>query len=157
MKNKELVELLIKKKWHVASAESCTGGLFAAGLIDIADASKVINESYVTYSEGAKEKLVFVKPETIKTYNVVSEEVAGEMAIGAAKQSGAEVSVGITGIAGPSGGTKEIPVGTVCFGFYVNGEVTTITRHFTQKQRNEVRFSARDYAYEKLIELINLQ
>lgn len=151
----KLVNLLINKNYHISAAESCTGGLFAASVVSVANASKVLNESYVTYSEDAKARLVHVNPETISKYNVVSEEVAKEMAIGTANVSKSEVGVGITGIAGPTGGTPKIPTGTVCFGFYINGTVHTRTILFADQTRNEVRQNACNYAFNELIQLLS--
>ncbi|WP_066717931.1 competence/damage-inducible protein A [Clostridium sp. Marseille-P299] len=118
-----VVGLLKEKKFTLSAAESCTGGLFLGRLINVSGVSDVIKEGYVTYSEEAKMNLLGVKKETLDQYGVVSEEIAREMAIGAATKANAEVAIGITGIAGPSGGTKENPVGTVCIGCVVKGEV----------------------------------
>lgn len=150
----KLVARLIEHDWHIACAESCTGGLLASRIVDVANASKVLSVSFVTYTEEAKMRYANVSAETLETYGVVSEEVAAEMAAGVAKEAGAEVGVGITGIAGPSGGTKELPVGTVCFGFSVNGAVTTKTAHFDDMGRNEVRDAAVNFALKTLYELL---
>lgn len=119
-----VVELLAQKKMTVTTAESCTGGLIAGTLVNVAGASDVLNEGYVTYSNEAKERLVGVKHETLEKYGAVSEQTAGEMAEGAAKAAGADVALSATGIAGPGGGTEEKPVGLVYIGCYVNGETT---------------------------------
>ena len=150
----KLVDLLIERNMTVSAAESCTGGAFAAGIVSVPDASRVLSCSFVTYSEAAKHDLVGVPTETIETYGVVSEEVADAMARGAAAAGHAEAGVGITGFAGPSGGTEKAPVGTVCFGFYLNGVCRTYTRHFERLSRNEVRALAVDFAAEKLTELL---
>ena len=118
----QLVNKLIEKNWHISCAESCTGGLAASRIVNVANASKVFNASFVTYANEAKIKYLSVSPETIEKYGVVSEEVVLEMANGVAKETGAEVGIAISGIAGPGGGTEKKPVGMVCFGFYVNGE-----------------------------------
>ena len=153
--NKEeiLVKRLIKKEERIAFAESCTGGLAAARLINVPSASNVINESFITYSNEAKIKYLHVLPETIHANGVVSEEVAGEMARGAAEAAQCGIGVGISGIAGPSGGTKEKPVGMVCFGFCVNGSITTHTKQFGAAGRNEVRRMAVEFVYDSLLEL----
>ena len=119
-----VVELLAQKKMTVTTAESCTGGLIAGTLVNVAGASDVLNEGYVTYSNEAKERLVGVKHETLEEYGAVSEQTAREMAEGAAKAAGADAALSATGIAGPGGGTEEKPVGLVCIGCYVNGETT---------------------------------
>lgn len=150
----KVVEKLIEKKFHITFAESCTAGLAAARLVNVPDASKVLDVSFVTYANEAKVKYVNVKKESIESYGVVSEEVAGEMAAGAAKAMAAEVGVGISGIAGPTGGSEEKPVGMVCFGFYVDGKVETYTMQFGNIGRNEVRKASVDFCYEKLMDLL---
>lgn len=145
-----VVDKLIQKNYHISFAESCTGGMATAALVSIADASKVLDVSFVTYANEAKMKYLGVKDETIEQFGVVSEEVARQMAEGVAKEAGSEVGVGITGVAGPGGGTKDKPVGMVCFGFYINGEVTTYTMQFGQIGRNEVRAKSVEFVYETL-------
>ncbi|MBQ3253791.1 MAG: CinA family protein, partial [Acholeplasmatales bacterium] len=109
----KLVNILIENNYHIAFAESCTGGLCASKIINVSNASKVINESFITYSNYAKIKYLNVNPNTIEKYGVVSEEVAKEMAIGVAKTSNSEVGISISGIAGPTGETKTKPIGMV--------------------------------------------
>ena len=121
----KVVEKLIEKGYHITFSESCTAGLACAKLVNVPDASKVLNVSFTTYADDAKVKYLGVDPETIRDFGVVSEEVAAEMALGTAKNTGSEVGVGITGIAGPSGAVPGKPVGTVCFGIAINGEVYT--------------------------------
>lgn len=135
----KLVNILIENNYHIAFAESCTGGLCASKIINVSNASKVINESFITYSNYAKIKYLNVNPNTIEKYGVVSEEVAKEMAIGVAKISNSEVGIGISGIAGPTGETKTKPIGMVCFGFYINGKIITKTMYFGNIGRNKVR------------------
>ena len=149
-----LVTLLAARGMTVSAAESCTGGLFAASLVDVPDASKVLGYSFVTYSEAAKRELVGVPAETIARYGVVSEPVAEAMARGAAKAGRAEAGVGITGVAGPTGGTADCPVGTVCFGIYVKGECRAFTARFGDIGRNAVRAKAAAFAAERLTELL---
>lgn len=150
---KQVINKLISHWWHISCAESCTGGLLASTLVSVANASSVLSASFVTYSEEAKVTYAHVSPSTISRYGVVSEEVAREMAIGVAKETSAEVGVGVTGIAGPTGGTDELPVGTVCFGFSVNGAVTTKTMHFGPVGRNQVRKLSVKFALKTLYEL----
>lgn len=119
-----VVELLAQKKMTVTTAESCTGGLIAGTLVNVAGASDVLNEGYVTYSNDAKERLVGVKHETLEEYGAVSEQTAREMAEGAARAAKADAALSATGIAGPGGGTEEKPMGLVYIGCYVNGETT---------------------------------
>lgn len=150
-KASELVRLLIEKGYTISFAESCTGGKAAAAIVDVADASKVLNASFVTYSNEAKMKYASVSKETLNQYGAVSEQTAGEMARGAAIANNADVAVGISGIAGPTGGTADKPVGTVCFGYYVNGEVITETEHFADNGRNAVRDMSVEHVMDKLI------
>lgn len=150
-----LVDRLIEKKWHIAFAESCTGGLAAAKLVGVADASRVLDASLVTYANEAKIRYLGVSPESIDCFGVVSQQVAMEMARGVALENEAQVGVGISGIAGPSGGTAEKPVGTVCFGFYVNGKNYGVTQHFGDLGRNQVRVAAVDFVYAALLKLLD--
>ena len=150
----EVVLKLIEKKYHIAFAESCTGGLCAARLINVANASKVLNVSFVTYSNEAKNKYLGVSFDTIEKYDVVSIEVAMEMAKGAALNTKSSVGVGVTGVAGPTGGSNLIPLGTVCFGFYINGALFGEKIQFGNIGRNNVRKAATDYVFKRLNELL---
>ena len=149
-----VVEKLIEKGYHISFAESCTGGLATGALVGVADASKVLDVSFVTYANEAKMRYLNVQESTIEAYGVVSEAIAYEMAQGVAKEAGSQVGVGITGVAGPTGGTKEKPIGMVCFGFFVNGETYTYTKRFGDIGRNEVRAKSVSFVYETLNELI---
>lgn len=149
-----VVNNLIEKGYHIACAESCTGGLLCGRIVDVPNASAVLDCSFVTYANEAKIKYLGVKPETIAEYGVVSEAVAGQMASGVAAESGAQVGVATSGIAGPTGGTATKPVGMVCFGFFINGQVTTATQYFGDIGRNSVREAAVQYALERLAELL---
>lgn len=150
-----VVTLLQKKGFHISFAESCTGGLCSARLVSVANASAVFDAGVVTYANEAKVKYLGVKPETIEQYGVVSEPVAGQMAEGVAKAQNAQVGVGISGIAGPTGGSAEKPVGMVCFGFFVDGELMTVTKHFGNLGRNVVREAATEFVFETLERLLN--
>ena len=110
-----LLDLYRARAMRVAAAESCTGGLVAAALTAIAGSSDVFECSFVTYSNGAKQKLLGVPAATLRRYGAVSGETAAAMAKGALKRSDADCAVSITGIAGPSGSSKEKPVGLVHF------------------------------------------
>lgn len=148
------VEKLINKGLHISFAESCTGGLCSGALVSVADASKVLDVSFVTYANEAKMRFLGVKEESISQFGVVSEEVAREMAAGVAQIAQSEVGVGVTGVAGPTGGTAKKPVGMVCFGFSINGSVKTYTQFFGDTGRNEVRQKSVDFVFEKLNELL---
>jgi len=150
-KSEELVSLLIDKGYTISFAESCTGGMAAASIVDVADASKVLNASFVTYANEAKIKYANVSGDTLDKYGAVSEQTAGEMAEGTAKANNADVAVGISGIAGPTGGTEEKPVGTVCFGYYVAGKLFTETVHFGNLGRNNVRRKSVEHVTDVII------
>lgn len=153
MKEKQLVLKLIQKGYKIATAESCTGGMLASTIVNVPMASKVIDESIVTYANEAKIKYCGVMPETIKKLGVVSEEVAAQMAKGIAESAGANIGVGVSGIAGPSGGTTTKPVGMVCFGFCVNGKVQTITKYF-KGSRTAVRKKSTKFAIDYLLKIL---
>ena len=140
--------------YKVATAESCTGGLLAGKIINASGASDIIDMSFVTYSNEAKSDLVFVNSETISTYNVVSEQVAEEMAKGAAKRAGAHVGLSTTGVAGPKGGSKDIPVGTVCFGIAIGDKCYTYRHRFKPISRQYVRRASVNFILKKLNELL---
>jgi nicotinamide-nucleotide amidase len=129
--------LLIDNKLSVAVAESCTGGLVASKLIRYPNVSSVFLEGFVTYSNKAKIERLGVKEETLRLYGAVSKQTAEEMARGAALRAGADVGVSTTGIAGPSGGTKDKPVGLVYIGVYYKGK-TEIREINYPGQRNDV-------------------
>lgn len=150
----QVVDKLIEKEYKIAFAESCTGGLCCGNLVNVTNASKVLDMSFVTYANEAKIKLLGVSADTILSNGVVSEEVAYEMADGAAKAAGCQVGVGITGIAGPGGGTDKKPVGMVCFGFSINGNVKTYTQQFGEIGRNQVRKSSIEFVFKTLLELL---
>lgn len=153
----QVVNKLIDRGFHISFAESCTGGLCCGTLVNVSNASKVLDMSFVTYANEAKVELINVNPETIDAYGVVSEQVAGEMCKGVAEKAHSEVGVGITGVAGPTGGTAKKPVGMVCFGFYVLGNVTTRTMQFGNIGRNEVRAKSVDFVFNTLAELLEKQ
>jgi len=135
-----LLDLYRARGMRVATAESCTGGLVAAALTAIAGSSDVFECSFVTYSNGAKQKLLGVPTATLRRYGAVSGETAAAMAKGALKRSGADCAVSITGIAGPSGGSKKKPVGLVHFAAASrDGQVLTRRRLFGNIGRERVR------------------
>ena len=131
LKAKKLTELLISKNMSIAVAESCTGGQLSSSLTSIPGASSYFNCGFITYSNESKIKMLNVDSQTIEIFGAVSEKVAYEMAMGAGQNSQSDLAISVTGIAGPSGGTAEKPVGMVCFGFYVEGEVSTTTQFFS--------------------------
>ena len=127
----ELSELLIANGLTISVAESCTGGSFSQAITSIPGASSYFDCGYITYSNQSKVDMLGVEVQTIKTYGAVSEEVALEMVIGVSNRSHCDVALSITGVAGPTGGTTEKPVGTVCFGFFWDGKTITTTKLFS--------------------------
>ena len=147
-----------QRGWTLAVAESCTGGLLAASLTDLAGSSQWFERGYVTYSNAAKTACLQVSPMLIEAEGAVSEAVASAMVLGAQLSSGVTAAISITGIAGPSGGTPEKPVGTVCFGWALeradaSNRVTTATAHFVG-DRQSVRQQAVLFALRGLLQAI---
>ncbi len=131
---------------RIATAESCTGGMVATALTAIPGSSDVVECGFVTYSNDAKIRMLDVQPETLKAHGAVSEQVAGQMAIGALAHSGVDIAVSITGIAGP-GGSEHKPEGRVCFGIaHLGGGVEVETQEFGPLGRDQVRQAATDHA-----------
>lgn len=138
----------------IATAESCTGGMVAAALTDVAGSSAVVECGFVTYSNDAKNNLLGVSKDTLASFGAVSENVAREMADGALRNSLADVSVSITGIAGP-GGSEFKPEGRVCFGVARKGRSTrTETIEFGAPGRADVRRKSKDHALALLFQAI---
>ncbi len=137
----ELVTYLKERDLHICTAESCTGGLVAAELVDVPGASGVFEEGYITYSDRIKVKVLGVSPDTIRRFSVVSGPVAEEMAAGAADKSGVDAAVSVTGYAGPDAGPDGTPAGTVYIGLCYRGH--TWSRHLElDGDRNTVRRQA---------------
>ena len=149
----ELVEILTKKQYKITTAESCTGGLVAATIVNVSGASEVFQAGFVTYANEAKEKELGVKSETIQTYGAVSEKTAKEMAIGCAAHAKAQVGISTTGIAGPGGGTAEKPVGLVYIGCAVRSNVY-VEKNVFSGDRQQVRRQAADRAIGFALECI---
>jgi len=124
----------------VATAESCTGGMIAAALTDIAGSSAVVDRGFVTYSNEAKKEMLGVRQETLQAHGAVSGETAREMAIGALHRSRAGIAISVTGVAGPDGGSQEKPVGLVWFGLARTGqEAVAEKRLFDNRGRAFIR------------------
>lgn len=138
---KAVVDLLLANHLTVATTESCTGGLLAARLINVPGVSEVFKAGYVTYSNKAKRKLVGVKKAQLLKYGAVSDVVAKEMAKGAAIFTKADVTVSVTGLAGPDGGTKEKPVGLVYIACNVKGNVEVKEYHFSGSREKIRQYS----------------
>ena len=155
-----VAQALMSRGWKIALAESCTGGLVCATLTDLAGSSDWFERGYITYSNAAKSECLNVPTETIESFGAVSEQVAKAMAEGALRNANVNVAIAITGIAGPTGGSPEKPVGTVCFGWAVKESVenniadaVTLTKHF-KGDRQIVREQARDFALSQFLELL---
>ncbi len=133
-----VVELLRKNNLTLAIAESCTGGMVSAKIVDVSGSSHVLKEGVVTYSNEAKMKRLGVLENTLIKHGAVSEETAREMALGVKSTSGADIGISITGIAGPTGGTKEKPVGLVYSAICFNGK-TQVYRNYCVGDRYKIR------------------
>jgi nicotinamide-nucleotide amidase len=145
-----LAARLTQLKWLMATAESCTGGMMAARCTDLAGSSAWFDRGFVTYSNEAKTQMLGVPRELIATHGAVSEPVARAMAMGAVYRSQAQVSVAVTGIAGPSGGSQDKPVGTVWLAWCIGGLVTTEVKHF-EGDRNQIRQATTKHALQGLM------
>ena len=139
-----ILGMLVSKGFTVAVAESCTGGLLASRLTDVPGSSSCFLQGFVVYSNEAKKRTLGVPEETIAKFGAVSEEVARAMALGCLEKSGADIAVTTTGIAGPSGGTPEKPVGTLCLAIaHKKGDDLRSRTLVMQgdRQQNKLRFS----------------
>lgn len=149
-----LGKLLIDRNLTISTAESCTGGLIASKLVNYPGISSVFMEGAVTYTNEAKMNRINVKKETLDKFGAVSEETAFEMAEGIAKTSGTNIGLSTTGIAGPSGGTEEKPVGLVYIGLYING-TTKVKKLLCSGNREMIRLrstiSALDFLRRELL------
>jgi nicotinamide-nucleotide amidase len=148
-----LASLLRSKGWMLATAESCTGGLISAACTDLAGSSQWFDRGFVTYSNAAKADLLSIPAELITQHGAVSEAVALAMAKGAYKHSEATVSVAVTGIAGPDGGTPEKPVGTVWLAWCICGVVDAERQQF-RGDRQAIREATVLHAVTGLLERI---
>lgn len=149
----QLAARLLQRQWLLATAESCTGGLIAGACTDLSGSSNWFERGFVTYSNAAKSEQLGVPATLIDAHGAVSEEVARAMATGAIKQSHAQVAVAVTGVAGPTGGTAEKPVGLVWFGFVLPDQVLTEKMHFAG-DRAAVRAATVRHALLRLLELL---
>lgn len=151
--SKKILKLAKAKNIMIAVAESCTGGIVSGKITSVAGSSDVFDRGFVTYSYESKTDLLGVPAPLIQKQGAVSKEVAELMAIGALKNSNANLTVAITGIAGPSGGTKTKPVGLVHFASNYEGKVIHKQKVF-EGDRDSIRQSASQYALEMLLERI---
>ena len=136
---KSLIKILAKKKLKISVAESCTGGLLASNITSTSGASKVFNLGFVTYSNQAKIKILKVNKNIIRKYGAVSHECCSMMVNNLSKISKANISVSITGIAGPKGGTKSKPVGLVYIGIKKGNKISVNKCLFKSKKRSSIQ------------------
>lgn len=152
----KLVQMLAEMGLTISTAESCTGGMLASRIIDISGASDVYSEGFITYSNEAKMKYLKVQDEILEEYGAVSKETVLQMADGCRKETGSDVALVTTGIAGPGGGTAEKPVGLVYIGCAYKDEV--VFREFKfAGDRYDIRRQAVDEAIAMAVELLENQ
>ena len=152
--SEQLAKLLLQKKKQLAVAESCTGGWLAKCLTDIAGSSQWFERGFVTYSNLAKQEMLGVLPATLEQEGAVSEAVVREMAAGVLSHSAADLSIAISGIAGPGGAVPGKPVGTVCFGMAEKDEyLQSDTKHF-EGDREAVRRQSVAHALSRLLHVL---
>ncbi len=145
-----LLDLARAKGVKIATAESCTGGLIAGEITEIAGSSDVFDRGFITYSNAAKTEMLGVDPDLIEAHGAVSEPVAAAMATGARDRSSARLAVSVTGVAGP-GGTETKPEGMVCFGLATADSCRSETIQFGPLGRSNVRRATVDHALKLLI------
>ncbi|HIM53971.1 MAG TPA: CinA family protein [Gammaproteobacteria bacterium] len=150
MSIQDLSILLIKQSLNISVAESCTGGRLSALLTSISGSSTYFDRGYITYSNQAKMDMLDVDTEVLERFGAVSEQTAFEMVNGVIQNSHSDIAVSITGIAGPTGGTVDKPVGMVCFGFCVKGKHFVKVQHFSGG-RETVVASSIDFAIQTLV------
>jgi nicotinamide-nucleotide amidase len=148
----ELGSLLVARAWRVTAAESCTGGLVAGAITATAGSSAWFDQSFVTYSNAAKARQLDVPEALLAAHGAVSEPVARAMASASLARAGADLSVAVTGIAGPGGGSPDKPVGTVCFAWAIRDTPVASTTHRFRGDRAAIRRVSVVVALEGLIE-----
>lgn len=152
---KQIADQLTQRSEKLCTAESCTGGLIAKTLTDLAGSSDWFERGFVTYSNQAKTDMLAVPESVIETYGAVSEAVVNAMVVGALKHSAADYAIAVTGVAGPGGGSEEKPVGTVWIG--VGSKAQVIARKYVfSGDRGEVRQATLDTALESLNDMLGV-
>jgi nicotinamide-nucleotide amidase len=144
---------LSAKGWQISCAESCTGGGVGYAITSISGSSAWFKKGFITYSNDAKQDLLGVSEDTLTKHGAVSAATVEEMAAGAAKNANADVAIAISGIAGPDGGTPDKPVGTVWFGFYINGQ-NICQKMQIDGDRQAVRIKAIEFALSNTLKLL---
>jgi len=151
-----LGRVLADRRWTVATAESCTGGLIAGAITQVAGSSAWFDRGFVTYSNEAKIEMLGVRSETLAAHGAVSEATAREMAAGALTRSSADIAVAVTGVAGPAGGSLEKPVGQVSFAWACRGRSVEARTEQFAGDRAAVRDAAVALALEGLIKRVSV-
>lgn len=146
--------LLVEKGWKIALAESCTGGLLAAAITHRPGSSQVFERGYVTYSNDAKMECLGVSSTTLEKYGAVSDQTAEEMALGALKNSKADLAISITGVAGPDGGSDNKPIGLVYFGYALKGGSSGSLHENYRGTRDQIRSKAAATAMKSMISIL---
>ena len=151
----KIFKLTQKLGWRITTAESCTAGMISSELTAIPGSSSFYDRGFITYSNDAKIDMLNVKETTLRSFGAVSEQVAIEMAIGSLENSIANLTLSITGIAGP-GGSEHKEEGTVCFGLAIkNGSISSCTKYFGAIGRDNVRKKATDHAIKLILQKLN--
>ncbi|MEJ2609762.1 MAG: nicotinamide-nucleotide amidohydrolase family protein [Candidatus Thiodiazotropha sp.] len=148
---KASAQQLLQRGFRLVVAESCTGGWLAKVLTDLAGSSKWFDRGYITYSNQAKQSMLGVNRQTLEINGAVSEATVSEMTQGALQDSGADVAIAISGIAGPSGGSVEKPVGLVCFSWQLKSRDAYTCSKWFAGDRQQVRGDAVKYALQELL------
>lgn len=148
---KQLGEFLQEQAWSISTAESCTGGGVAATITDIPGSSAWFQRGYITYCNQAKIDMLGVSADSLANHGAVSEVVAKQMAEGALNKSQANIAIATTGIAGPEGGSKDKPVGMVCFAWAFQHKATISTTKIFAGDRLSIRHQAIEYALTELL------
>ena len=150
----DLGEILKIKGLTFTCAESCTGGWVGHSITSVPGSSKWFGSSFVTYSYEAKTQILDVCSNELDNLGAVSEEIVNQMVTGALNKTGADIGVAISGIAGPSGGTENKPVGTVCFAWKIKGQNTICSTELFSGDRNQIRYSSVERALIGTIDLL---
>lgn len=152
--SEKIGHIMHNKSLKLAVAESCTGGLVAAYVTSIPGSSSYFDRGFVTYSNEAKMEMLNVRTVTLGNYGAVSEKTAIEMAEGALKNSRAEVTLAVTGIAGPTGGTEQKPVGMICFAWKIKGKDTISATKYFQGNRESIQLQATEFVLTQLLQYL---
>ncbi|MCK5897090.1 MAG: nicotinamide-nucleotide amidohydrolase family protein [Cocleimonas sp.] len=152
---KSVADVLSGVEMDLTTAESCTGGWVAKVLTDVPGSSLYFDRGFVTYSNQSKHEMLGVAEETLLLHGAVSEAIVSEMAKGALELSTASMSLAVSGIAGPTGGTENKPVGTVCFAWMIRGDVPVSETIYYDGDRDEIRRQAVVHCLEGVLKQIN--